>query len=844
MKKFLTLFAMAAVACAALVSCEEEADITGVKLDKVSLNMNVGDEVTLKATVIPAGAIDLSALTWSSTDESVATVSNGVVKAVGVTKDGVGKASISASYGTFKGVCVVTVKDPSYVAPYDGPVQGTSEWSVIGKLLGTEWNTDYVCAEADGAFVLKDVLLKADDEFKFRKDKDWTVNRGAASLVVGTPVKAEQGGGNLKTGKEGHFDLYYFAEKEAIVVVDKDAALPEIPDFTVEPTDLAIDGYFHEWDAVTAVAGDGALKAMKLLVDDTNVYIYLETDKTKMFSDNLAFAHKVMLCFDNGDWDGAKGGEAWNGAKYDKVIDPWLMQNGEPNMITWGLAGFKHAETVDGDVQKYEFCFEKSVDALFSGEGFLYGAFINNQKCDTSSGSEVWSGEADTRVGSAPAVNQDMAVYGTVGERPEPQVEWDYTPSADYTADSNIWKAVDADRTLAWYYNPNWAGEQPAPEISFKESTYEFLNKATTSGDWQAQLWIVPNTDLVLDAEKKYTFSCKLYATEATPVFFKLYHPGEDGSRSFETSPRISLPKGELYELKVEDFTPIISAQALLIDFGGIPAWTKVFIKDIVLVETGTVTPPQEMTWDYTPSDAFNASTNLWKVADGNEMYYYYHCTGADWNGSDTIAAEVPFMTKTQSTYELTYEDATANPWQNQFFIFPGDGHFVALDAAKTYKMTVTVAANADMNGFFKWSQYDAANTTKHEGATIHEWGNTSLKATQIITIESPEITGVACDNIMLVTDFGGNPAGAKVFIKDIVITEVGGEVPPEPQGLITIDGNFDDWAEIAGLGNGTHGMFKLAIDENNLYIYSLRTKEGRYSEIWGEKAGYVYWRL
>lgn len=62
----------------------------------------------------------------------------------------------------------------------------------------------------------------------------------------------------------------------------------------------------------------------------------------------------------------------------------------------------------------------------------------------------------------------------------------------------------------------------------------------------------------------------------------------------------------------------------------------------------------------------------------------------------------------------------------------------------------------------------------------------------------------------------------------------------PEPQGIITIDGNFDDWAEIEGVSEGTYSMFKATSDEKYIYFYTWRTTDERYSEIWN-KNGYVY---
>ena len=81
-----------------------------VKMSKTSIQMNVGETATLSATVSPSNATD-KALTWSSSDERIATVSNGKVTAVSA-----GTVTIKASLnyvppeGTWYDTCQVTVK--------------------------------------------------------------------------------------------------------------------------------------------------------------------------------------------------------------------------------------------------------------------------------------------------------------------------------------------------------------------------------------------------------------------------------------------------------------------------------------------------------------------------------------------------------------------------------------------------------------------------------------------------------------------------------------------------------------------------------------------------------------
>ena len=384
---------------------------------------------------------------------------------------------------------------------------------------------------------------------------------------------------------------------------------------------------------------------------------------------------------------------------------------------------------------------------------------------------------------------------------------WDYTPSDEYLSAANLWKAVDENHTVSWFYNPNWAGELSAPETSFKESTYTIqLNEADDSAEWTSQMWIKPASDFLLDPQKKYTFSCKVHSTTGTDVFIKMYEDGVNWPESFEspaTPNRISIAAGETREVVVENFVPLSTPQILLIDFAHHGADNTIHVKDIVVKETGTVTPAGE--WDYNPGAGYLADDNLWKAnAAGNEMYYYYHCTGADWNGTDTFSSEVPFLTVKESTYGLEYADATTQQWQNQFFIYPAEGHEIALGEANTYKLQLTLGSNVIAPAFFKIEKYNPQGP-KHEGELIWEYGAAKLDPSEPLVLEH-EITGVSCDNIILVFDFGGNSADTKVYIKDITLVKTAGEEPA--QGPSTIAGIIAAIPESA-TGNNTAVEFE-----------------------------------
>ena len=79
-------------------------EVTNISLDKLSAQLTEGETVILTATVSPDNATDKT-VTWTSSDETVATVKDGVVTAIAA-----GKATITAKAGNYIATCGVTVK--------------------------------------------------------------------------------------------------------------------------------------------------------------------------------------------------------------------------------------------------------------------------------------------------------------------------------------------------------------------------------------------------------------------------------------------------------------------------------------------------------------------------------------------------------------------------------------------------------------------------------------------------------------------------------------------------------------------------------------------------------------
>lgn len=118
--------------------------LTGIKLNSTSDTLNIGNTVKLKATLIPADVTD-NKVKWTTSKSSVATVSNGLVKAVGV-----GFATITvkcqSKYKTYK----ITVK-PNTVSKFNVKIKGKKITVTYKKGKGSSY-TQIQLAKGKGSF--------------------------------------------------------------------------------------------------------------------------------------------------------------------------------------------------------------------------------------------------------------------------------------------------------------------------------------------------------------------------------------------------------------------------------------------------------------------------------------------------------------------------------------------------------------------------------------------------------------------------------------------------------------------------------------------------------------------
>lgn len=101
----ITVLASRKMASCTVTVSQRIVKVTSVELDKTEVKLDEDDHVTLVATVFPEDATDKS-VSWTSSDEAVATVAGGVVTAA---SEGSATITVRTNDGGFEATCAITV---------------------------------------------------------------------------------------------------------------------------------------------------------------------------------------------------------------------------------------------------------------------------------------------------------------------------------------------------------------------------------------------------------------------------------------------------------------------------------------------------------------------------------------------------------------------------------------------------------------------------------------------------------------------------------------------------------------------------------------------------------------
>ena len=190
-----TIVAKAADESGKYASCvvtvtEVKKEVTGVTLNKSSLNLGVGGSEVLSATVLPADAINKQ-VTWLSSTPSVATVSqSGVVTGV---KEGTAQISVITADGSKTAICSVIVSGQTQTEPgtqTGGIIDPATGKTAAATFSGMEIELDYTSTAYNGSDKEPGVSIQDASGNDLTEDVDYTLDYynnltvGKATVIV------------------------------------------------------------------------------------------------------------------------------------------------------------------------------------------------------------------------------------------------------------------------------------------------------------------------------------------------------------------------------------------------------------------------------------------------------------------------------------------------------------------------------------------------------------------------------------------------------------------------------------------------------------------------------------
>ena len=156
-------------------------DVTGVSLDKTLLELEAGSNATLTATIAPNNASN-KGVTWTSSDDDVATVENGVVKAVAV---GTARITVTTKDGSYTATCDVTVTAaPVATALLDFT---TNDWGISVSPEKTIDATDFT----SGGYTVT-IEGSSDNGYYFDNDNIMIGKAGASLTLPAFPFNVKK----------------------------------------------------------------------------------------------------------------------------------------------------------------------------------------------------------------------------------------------------------------------------------------------------------------------------------------------------------------------------------------------------------------------------------------------------------------------------------------------------------------------------------------------------------------------------------------------------------------------------------------------------------------------------
>jgi hypothetical protein len=117
-------------------------------------------------------------------------------------------------------------------------------WGVVGTINGWGAPDRIMYENADGQFIYEDLEITANDEIKIRLNEDWAENRGGSFVELDEPFAVENGGANVKVGRDAKVTVIFDPSAETITLTGEySGEAPSLPENM-----YMVGAAFGNWD--------------------------------------------------------------------------------------------------------------------------------------------------------------------------------------------------------------------------------------------------------------------------------------------------------------------------------------------------------------------------------------------------------------------------------------------------------------------------------------------------------------------------------------------------------------------------------------------------------------------
>ena len=322
-----------------------------------------------------------------------------------------------------------------------------------------------------------------------------------------------------------------------------------------------------------------------------------------------------------------------------------------------------------------------------------------------------------------------------------------------YDSEFNLWKNAPITLASTWFADGGWGELNPQPSVEVSADRIFLHTPAEMGNDqWQGQVHI--NTGITISSGSNYDFSMWLNAPVDCQITVKPHLDGDDNT--FFVADKQSFDAGgSCYWF--HDLPGFDGPLVLTLDFAGYQDMdfeiTNIVLKDAAN-DDGSEIPEQGETPEAPVSWVdVDSADNLFNGC--NYTFFYYYAPGwAQIADPETLVDG--------NSFTLSLPEATTDQWQAQFAIKTD----IATSADKNYDFRVTFYSNGDIPGVtFKCTQEGDDNL-------FYMADRVAVGAYDEVTYKWINQPGLDINPMNIFFDFGGNPAGTQITIKDIIIQE------------------------------------------------------------------------